>query len=82
MKITREELFEKLNEENVEFSEALKLMRKSIGMNQIDYAKLTGVSLRALRTVEQKKGNPTLETISKLMKPFGTGLVVKSIAKK
>ena len=76
-KLSREDVFDLLARENVPIANALPLLRKSVGKNQVDYAGLTGVSLRVLRAIEQGKGNPTVETMEKLLQPFNLQLVVK-----
>ena len=82
MKISRQELFERFVNEDIDLADALKLMRKSIGMNQKEYAKFTGVALEVLRSIEQKKGNPRMDSVSKLLKPFALRMVVKRKGKK
>lgn len=60
--------------------EGLQRLRKEItGLNQKDFAKLTGVSLRTLAGIESGQANPTLETINQLFSLFGlrVGLVSK-----
>ena len=60
--------------------EGLQRLRKEIsGLNQKDFAKLTGVSLRTLAGIESGQANPTLETVNQLFSLFGlrVGLVSK-----
>ena len=75
--IKRREAFERLNAENFTSSEAVKLIRKSIGKTQVEYAKITNVALKSLRAIEQSKGNPRMDTIEKLLRPFNLKLTVK-----
>lgn len=49
----------------------LKARRKSLQVTQAMLAELSGVSLRALKQFESGKGNPTLETLSKLADALG-----------
>ncbi len=59
--------------------DTIRRMRKSIGLTQVEYAKLAGVAPRVLIDLERGVGNPTLKTLEKLAAPFGlqVGLVRK-----
>jgi len=58
----------------------LKTRRKDLQVTQAMLSDLSGVSLRALKAFESSKGNPTLETLSKLAQALGmeVNLQVKS----
>jgi DNA-binding XRE family transcriptional regulator len=60
-------------------AETIKRCRHCVGANQSDYAKMTGVPVRIISSIEQGKGNPTLSTLERLGKPFKLGLAFKSI---
>jgi transcriptional regulator with XRE-family HTH domain len=69
--------------ENNELSlgEAVRRMRKISGLTQKDYAeRIVGVSTRILAEIERNEGNPTLETLNKIGRPFGytVGFVPRS----
>ena len=49
----------------------LKARREALQVSQVMLADLSGVSLRALKQFESGKGNPTLETLSKLADALG-----------
>ena len=49
----------------------LKARREALQVTQVMLAELSGVSLRALKQFESGKGNPTLETLSKLANALG-----------
>ena len=49
----------------------LKARREALQVTQVMLAELSGVSLRALKQFESGKGNPTLETLSKLADALG-----------
>lgn len=49
----------------------LKARREALQVTQVMLAELSGVSLRALKQFESGKGNPTLETLSKLAGALG-----------
>lgn len=60
--------------------QALQRLRKEIsGLNQKEFSKLCGVSLRTLAGIESGQSNPTLDTINQLFSLFGlkVGLVSK-----
>ena len=52
----------------------LKDRRESLQVTQDTLAEISGVSLRALKQLESGKGNPTLETLSKLAEVLGLEL--------
>lgn len=54
---------------------ALGLVARSRGMTQL--AKETGISRGALYAALQEGGNPTLDTVLKVMKALGVGLEAK-----
>ena len=59
----------------------IKERREILQITQETLAELSGVSLRTLKQFESGKGNPTLQTISKLANALGLelSLQVKSI---
>jgi DNA-binding XRE family transcriptional regulator len=65
---------------DLQLGEGLQRLRKEIsGLNQTDFSKLCGVSLRTLAGIESGQSNPTLDTINQLFSLFGlkVGLVSK-----
>jgi transcriptional regulator with XRE-family HTH domain len=52
----------------------LKDRRESLQVTQDTLADISGVSLRALKQLETGKGNPTLDTLSKLADALGLEL--------
>lgn len=67
----RDELFARIDRNDIGLVEAIKMMRKIAGRSQVDYAKLVGVSPRILIELERGIGNPTLRTLLKILAPFG-----------
>ncbi len=55
----------------------LKERREALGITQAHLAELADVSLRTLKALEVGKGNPTLETIAKLIEVLGLELQLK-----
>jgi len=58
----------------------LKERRETLNVTQEMLADISGVSLRTLKQFESGKGNPTLETLTKLSETLGleVGLQVKT----
>ncbi|HEY0273933.1 MAG TPA: helix-turn-helix domain-containing protein [Chitinophaga sp.] len=48
--------------------------RELLGLSQVQLADLSGISVRTIQLVEQGKGNPSLETLTKLTDPLGLRL--------
>jgi y4mF family transcriptional regulator len=57
--------------------EQIKERREVLQLTQEALAELAGVGLRTLKEIESGKGNPTLDTIQKLMDVLGLELVLK-----
>ena len=66
----RRELFARVDRGEVGLVEAIRTMRKIVGKTQVEYARLVGVSPRILKEIERGMGNPTLETLRKILRPF------------
>jgi len=67
----KENLPEQLTSGAVTLGEGVRLMRLAAGMTQVQYAGMTGVDLRILAAIEKDNGNPQLDTLQKLGKPYG-----------
>lgn len=59
----------------------LKARRETLQVTQVMLSEISGVSLRTLKQFESGKGNPTLETLSKLADALGleVNLQVKTL---
>ena len=55
----------------------IKERRESLGVNQENLAKLSGVGLRTLKQFESGKGNPTFQTIQKIADALGLEICLK-----
>lgn len=66
----RRELYARVDRGDVGLVEAIRTMRKIVGKTQVEYARLVGVSPRILKEIERGLGNPTLETLRKILRPF------------
>ena len=60
-----------------ELIHTIKTRREMLQVNQKMLAELSGVSLRTLKQFESGKGNPTLQTISKLADALGLELTLQ-----
>ena len=67
----REVFYEDIQAGRLPLGEATRRMRKIVGMTQPEYARLIGIAPRVLMDLERGHGNPRLDTLEKLAKPFG-----------
>lgn len=74
----RKELVGLVPRASADIPHLLRTMRLIARKSQIEYAKLCEVSPRVLADIEAGKGSPTVETLEKLLRPFGyrVGIVV------
>jgi putative transcriptional regulator len=56
-------------------AETVKSMRAIVGMTQPEYAKFVGIAPRIIIDLERGVGNPTLETLRKIGKPFRLDII-------
>lgn len=63
---------------------AIKARREMLAVSQESLAELSGVGLRTVKQFESGKGNPTLDTLSKMAQALGLeiNLKVKSLPNK
>jgi DNA-binding XRE family transcriptional regulator len=73
----RQELYDRINAADLDLVEAVRIMRKVAGKSQAEYARLVGISPRVLIDFERGVGNPTLETLRKILAPFALELTVR-----
>jgi len=66
----REKFYEQLTNKKLTLAETVKTMRAIVGMTQPEYAKFVGIAPRIIIDLERGVGNPTLETLRKIGKPF------------
>jgi transcriptional regulator with XRE-family HTH domain len=48
-----------------------------LGKDQVEFSKFVGISVSALRRIEQESGNVTLSTVMKILNKFSMVLTVK-----
>jgi len=51
--------------------------RKTLGISQNDLAEMSGVSLATIKNIERGKGNPSFETVEKILKVLGMEIILK-----
>jgi transcriptional regulator with XRE-family HTH domain len=70
--LARRELIEAIENHELTLGEAVRRMRMISGMNQKAYAeRIVGIAPRILAQVERDEGNPTVDTLNKIGRPFG-----------
>jgi DNA-binding XRE family transcriptional regulator len=70
--IILDELREQLLAGSVTIGAAVKRLRTDVtGLRQEQFAGMCKISLRTLRQIEQDDGNPTIQTLNQVFKPFG-----------
>lgn len=70
--IILDELRGQLLDGTVSMGAAVKRLRTEItGLRQEQFARMCKISLRTLRQIEQDEGNPTVQTLNAVFRPFG-----------
>jgi predicted transcriptional regulator len=67
----RKELLSLVPQASADIPQLMRIMRLIARKSQIEYAKLCEVAPRVLADIEAGKGSPTVETLEKLLRPFG-----------
>jgi transcriptional regulator with XRE-family HTH domain len=67
----RNRLADLIPQQRADVRELLRLMRLITRKSQAEYARLCGVAPRVLAKIEAGEGSPTVETLEKLLRPFG-----------
>ena len=68
----KEALYADLEAGRLTIGQATRRMRKIVGLTQAEYAeKVLKIYPRVLLEIEKDRGNPTLETLEKIARPFG-----------
>jgi DNA-binding XRE family transcriptional regulator len=70
----RKEFYAAIETGELDLIQTIKWMRKIVGKSQIEFAKMIGIAPRIIMDIERGVGNPTLETLNKIGKPFGLTL--------
>ena len=67
----RRELAALVPQAHADIPQLMRTMRLITRKSQAEYAQLCGVAHRVLADVESGKGSPTVESLEKLVRPFG-----------
>lgn len=67
----REAFYQAVQTGQLTLGEAVAAMRKISRLTQEEFAQHRGISVQALRQIEQGTGNPTVETLNKVAAIFG-----------
>lgn len=70
-------MFIKMNFALDNLSELLRRRRRELGVTQADLARLAGLSLHGVNDIETGKGNPTLESLLKILDALGLRIVIQ-----
>lgn len=66
------ELRDQLSAGTISIGGAVRRLRHEVtGLGQEQFASMCKISLRTLRQIEQDEGNPTMQTLNAVFKPFG-----------
>jgi len=72
--VARKELYRAIQSGELSLSDSVQRLRRLVGKTQPQFAELVGVAHRTLLDLEREKGNPTLETLVKIGRPFGLSI--------
>ncbi|MBQ9864111.1 MAG: helix-turn-helix transcriptional regulator [Bacteroidales bacterium] len=61
----------------MKLSNTLKNRRTQLKISQADLAEMAGVSLATVKDIEREKGNPSIQTIEKLLDVLGLEIVYR-----
>lgn len=67
----RRSLVSRLMQERPDIAQAARWIREALGLNQMQFAELVGLSKPQIAKLERGEANPTLETLLAIGKPFG-----------
>ncbi len=67
----RKELARSVPRATADIGQLMRTMRLITRRSQIEYARMCEVAPRVLADIEAGKGSPTVETLEKLLRPFG-----------
>jgi len=74
--IARDILYEKIERNELEIPEAIKLIRKILNLSQVEFAKKIGVSKFSITNLERGVGNPTIKNIQRMLAPMKLDLKI------
>ena len=63
-------------DDSLNIGQGLKNLRRSLGLTQIEFASKVVISRSYLGNIEVNRGDPSMSTLSRILKPCGVSLVV------
>ncbi|MDB5818119.1 MAG: transcriptional regulator [Rhizobacter sp.] len=67
----RQKLYQDVAAGAITIGQAVRVMRRISHLTQPEFAKHRGISVQALKQIEQGSGNPTVQTLDKVASIFG-----------
>ncbi len=61
----------------MDIADQIKARRKVLSISQSDLAEMSGVSLATVKNIERGAGNPSYETVAKLLDVLGLEMIFK-----
>lgn len=61
----------------MDLATSISARRKNLGISQNDLAEMSGVSLATIKNIERGKGNPSFETVEKILAVLGMEILFK-----
>jgi transcriptional regulator with XRE-family HTH domain len=61
----------------LDIADQIKARRKVLSISQSDLAEMSGVSLATIKNIERGAGNPSYETVAKLLDVLGLEMIFK-----
>jgi DNA-binding XRE family transcriptional regulator len=69
--IRRREFMTAIPSASQELGDMVRSLRKFSRLTQAEFASRIGIAVNILKEIERGRGNPTIETMNKIGKPFG-----------
>lgn len=61
----------------MDLATSISARRKKLGISQNDLAEMSRVSLATIKNIERGKGNPSFETVEKILAVLGMEILLK-----
>ena len=61
----------------LEIGQLIEERREKLGLNQGDLAEMTGITTKTIYLIETGKGNPSIDTLQKLLTVVGLEMIVQ-----
>lgn len=72
--LKRREFFMAMPASPLELGEMVRTLRRFSLLTQAEFANKVSIGLKVLKEIEAGRGNPTVETLNKIGRPFGLGV--------